>query len=378
MQKLLRSLLYFSLLLLAACAPVILTQPANQSVMAGQTATFSVVAGGTSPLSYQWYRNGNAISGATSASYTTPRTKIADNGDIFTVTISNAEGTLNSQEAILTVSPTRGFYLGSVYAHTVFTVSSATQFLTNLRNPDFVSVQAFDFTDTTYNTIDIWMTSNLLSAQDGFRAAQPNIKILVVVDSLATTPTDMANHALRANFVNTLVTYVNANGWDGAVIDIEPVADPSFDASQTWFIPLLQSLKTAMPHKLLVVFGQKLATPPKSKWNWTPAYLQSVAEIADYVEIGCYDTLIKTDLDYRTWLNGQISMVDGQGLSNIIFMMPAYPVNSSYPNHTSVENIGNCGALKNYNTDVFKQPTMTGDDYMMYYQLLGVNAATRK
>src|SRR5229473_2748645 len=42
----------------ALVAPTITTQPASQTVTAGQTATFSVVAAGTAPLSYQWQKNG--------------------------------------------------------------------------------------------------------------------------------------------------------------------------------------------------------------------------------------------------------------------------------------------------------------------------------
>ena len=57
-----------------AVAPAITTQPANQAVSAGQTATFSVTATGTAPLYYQWQKNSASISGATSASYTTPPT----------------------------------------------------------------------------------------------------------------------------------------------------------------------------------------------------------------------------------------------------------------------------------------------------------------
>ncbi|HXY00822.1 MAG TPA: immunoglobulin domain-containing protein, partial [Candidatus Limnocylindrales bacterium] len=59
-------------------APTITTQPQNQTVNFGQTATFSVVASGTPPLSYQWNKNGGAISGATSSSYTTPATTMGD------------------------------------------------------------------------------------------------------------------------------------------------------------------------------------------------------------------------------------------------------------------------------------------------------------
>ena len=55
----------------ADVAPSITVQPADQSVTTGQTATFSVTATGSEPLSYQWQRNGAAISGATDSSYTT-------------------------------------------------------------------------------------------------------------------------------------------------------------------------------------------------------------------------------------------------------------------------------------------------------------------
>jgi len=85
-------------------APGITTQPANQSATAGQTATFSVVATGTQPLTYQWQKNGGPISGATSSSYTTPATTTADNGSTFQVVVSNSAGNASSTPATLTVS----------------------------------------------------------------------------------------------------------------------------------------------------------------------------------------------------------------------------------------------------------------------------------
>lgn len=86
-------------------APTISTQPVNQTVLAGATATFSVTAAGTAPLTYQWKRGGTAISGATAASYTTPATVAGDNGASFTVTVTNAAGTITSSAATLTVTP---------------------------------------------------------------------------------------------------------------------------------------------------------------------------------------------------------------------------------------------------------------------------------
>jgi hypothetical protein len=88
----------------AAVPPSITTQPVGKSVTTGQTATFSVVASGTAPLTYQWQKNSVAISGATSASYTTPATVIADNGAVFRVIVTNSAGSVTSANAALTVA----------------------------------------------------------------------------------------------------------------------------------------------------------------------------------------------------------------------------------------------------------------------------------
>jgi hypothetical protein len=83
--------------------PTIITQPVSLTVEVGQTATFSVTATGAPTLTYQWFKNGVAISGATSSSYTTPPAVLGDSGSIFTVTVSNMVGTVTSNGATLTV-----------------------------------------------------------------------------------------------------------------------------------------------------------------------------------------------------------------------------------------------------------------------------------
>src|SRR5207247_5575180 len=87
----------------APVAPTITTPPANQTVTAGQTATFTVVAGGTAPLNYQWQKNGANIAGATLTSYTTPATATADSGSTFQLGDSNNAATANGKAATLTV-----------------------------------------------------------------------------------------------------------------------------------------------------------------------------------------------------------------------------------------------------------------------------------
>src|SRR5579862_9197651 len=71
--------------------PTITTQPAAQSVTEGQTATFTVEASGTTPLSYQWHKDGSAIAGATGASLVVAATA-SDNGAMFAVTVTNPAG----------------------------------------------------------------------------------------------------------------------------------------------------------------------------------------------------------------------------------------------------------------------------------------------
>jgi hypothetical protein len=78
--------------------------PHSLTVAAGLTATFSVTAAGSPTVTYQWLRNNVTINGATGATYTTPATISADNGAIFTVTVSNGVGSATSGPATLTVN----------------------------------------------------------------------------------------------------------------------------------------------------------------------------------------------------------------------------------------------------------------------------------
>lgn len=84
-------------------APSITGHPSDQTVTAGQPATFNVTATGTAPLAYQWQRNTVNISGANASSYTIPNTALSDRGAKFRCVVSNAFGSATSNEATLTV-----------------------------------------------------------------------------------------------------------------------------------------------------------------------------------------------------------------------------------------------------------------------------------
>ena len=82
--------------------PSIAQQPSNLSVVQGQSATFSVLGTGDTPLSYQWWFNGTAIGGATASSFTLPSATAASAGDYGAV-ITNSYGSVTSMVATLTV-----------------------------------------------------------------------------------------------------------------------------------------------------------------------------------------------------------------------------------------------------------------------------------
>ena len=83
-------------------APVISIQPSSRSVVEGQATILSVVAFGTDPLSYQWFKDGAAISGGTQSDLTLSNVQLSAAGS-YTVQITNGGGTTTSTPAILTV-----------------------------------------------------------------------------------------------------------------------------------------------------------------------------------------------------------------------------------------------------------------------------------
>lgn len=137
----------------SAVAPSITTQPADQAVSVGQTATFSVAASGTAPLNYQWKKNGANV-GSNASSYTTPATTLTDNGASFTVVVSNSAGNVTSAEADLNVTA-----LPSGTVHIIFLHHSTGEYVYNEGVADY-------FTD--YNTLhgtqyqfnELWYPSN--------------------------------------------------------------------------------------------------------------------------------------------------------------------------------------------------------------------------
>jgi len=112
-------------LLLPACgggsggvaAPIINMQPQSQTVATGDEVVFSVSVSASGQPSFQWYRNGAPIAGATQSSYTLPAgtTTLADSGASFSVIVTNDGGSVTSTAATLTLNADpEGLYVGTL------------------------------------------------------------------------------------------------------------------------------------------------------------------------------------------------------------------------------------------------------------------------
>ena len=108
-------------------APSIIVQPASQTNVFGQTATFTVTAAGVPPLSYQWcagpagsgvFTNliaGGQFSAVTNSTLTISNLTLSNTAD-FVVVVTNASGSITSAPATLTVQTNSSSYKSTILA----------------------------------------------------------------------------------------------------------------------------------------------------------------------------------------------------------------------------------------------------------------------
>jgi len=95
----------------AAAAPRILTQPQGQSRFVGESFSLSMRAGGSTPLTYEWSKDGQILDGKTEStiSFTEATSALAGS---YKVEVRNAVGSILSDAAIVTVNPVAGISTG--------------------------------------------------------------------------------------------------------------------------------------------------------------------------------------------------------------------------------------------------------------------------
>jgi hypothetical protein len=89
--------------LVVSAPPTIVTQPAGRALNPGAALSLSVTATGTGPLMYQWSKDGQAIAGAMSASYSVAAVQVANAGE-YSVAVTNSVGTVTSQAVTVSIN----------------------------------------------------------------------------------------------------------------------------------------------------------------------------------------------------------------------------------------------------------------------------------
>lgn len=178
----------FMVLPVASKPPTITSQPQDQRVRAGGSATFSVGVAGAPPMTFTWTRNGRPIAGASGTNYTVENVSEADSGTHFGCIVENSAGAVTSAAARLLITPTN-------HAH-VAVISTDSTVRTGDVKAKLVSTGLFDAAD-----VDVYCV---------FSPPQPDLTALrqyaaVLVFSYAKFPDAVA-------FGNTLADYVDAGG----------------------------------------------------------------------------------------------------------------------------------------------------------------------
>src|ERR1035441_2446002 len=246
--------------------PLLMSQPTNETVMAGGSVAFTVGAGGFAPLAYQWYFNDAALSGATATNYTLTGLTAANAGN-YTVEVSNPGGSVTSSVAVLVVlKESAAVTLGNLsqtYDGTAKNVSAVTvpaNLTVNLTyNGGAAPTNAGSYTvvgtisDANYagnatNTLVIATASasvtlgNLSQTCDGTAknvsvvTLPANLSVNVTYDGSALAPVTVGTYPVVA-------TVTDANYWGSAtntlLLNPPPILDPIPDQVAQVLMPLL-------------------------------------------------------------------------------------------------------------------------------------------
>ena len=205
----------------APVAPVISLQPVNQSVVSPAAATFKVVATGSPTPTYQWQLSTDGgvtftnINGATTASYTTPATLVADGGKQFRVAATNSAGTATSHAVSLTVviasNPTIGGFPDGVAIGTDGKLYVSVISL-NLSSP-FSGIRQID-ANGSVTTLAGGSTEGLVDGTGA--AAKFHSPAGIALDSSGNLfVADTGNHAIRSVSSAGVVTTLAGSGLSG-------------------------------------------------------------------------------------------------------------------------------------------------------------------
>jgi len=247
-------------------APSITSQPQSQTIQSGQTATMSVSASGTAPLSYQWYQGSsgdtsNPIPGAITGSWTTPPLTQTTN---YWVRVSNSCGSANSNTATITVT----------------TPCTAPSITTNPQGQTIQSGQTAALSVSASGTAPLSYQWYLGSSGDTLTPVGTNSSSYTTPALTQTTSywVRVTNSCGSANS-NTATITVATQGNGSIRVSIVPKA--AADAGAQWKLTIESTWHNSGEIKYNVPFGPyQVEFKPVSGWN-TPLNKQVTISIAN-------------------------------------------------------------------------------------------------
>jgi hypothetical protein len=206
-----------------------MSHPSSQTVEPGQTATFSAAATGSDPLAYQWQKNGTSITGAISASYTTPPVTMSDSGSKFRVLVSNSAGSATSSEATLTVN--------SATASAIDVVTYHNDIARTGQNLNETILTTANVNSTTFGNIRSLSVDGKVDAQPLYLAGLQNIgggthNVVYVAtehDSVYAFDADSGAQLWKVSMLGAGETTSDARACDQVVPEIGITATPVID-----------------------------------------------------------------------------------------------------------------------------------------------------
>lgn len=182
-------------------APVITTQPVSQAVAVGGSVSLTVAVTGTAPLSYQWFKDGSAVSNATAATYAITSATTSSAGS-YTVQVSNGASSVTSSAATITVTA------AGTSAHAAAVTTAAQAFLATLSTSQQSSVQL------SWDLAAARKWSNLpaaLSGRNGISLGALTTAQRTAANTLISTALSSTGNTLWAGML-AADDYLNANG----------------------------------------------------------------------------------------------------------------------------------------------------------------------
>ena len=188
------------------------------------------MASGTAPLTYQWQKNGTAVSGATSASYTTPPADVTDDGASFTVVVTNSAGSASSGAAKLKVgtvarTPTDIVTFKNDVARTGQNLTESTLNLSNVNPATFGLLHTLQV-DGKVDAQPLYLSQLMISA-----VAHNVVFVATEHDSVYAFDADTGNPVWQVSLLGAGETLSDTHGCSQVTPEIGITSTPVIDRS---------------------------------------------------------------------------------------------------------------------------------------------------